>query len=102
MRTVIHGILNGLFEELIVRGFLMTEIKRFTGSGLFAVWCSVAVQVSYHFYQGAPLALSHAATFLVFAGYYAKTNRLMPVVVAHIMSDFMSILAYALRLTQFG
>ena len=56
----------------------MTEVRRFTGSMPFAIFCSVAVQVSYHFYQGGPPALAHAGGFMVLACYYAKTNRILP------------------------
>jgi len=89
-------IANGVFEEMLVRGYLMTEVKRFTGSILLAILCSVAVQVSYHFYQGGRAALSHIACFMVFAGYYAKTNRLLPPVLAHIAIDLNSLVMYGL------
>lgn len=99
MAAVFHRILNGFFEELIVRGYLMTEVRRFTGSVLLAIVCSVAVQVSYHFYQGGPHALAHAGPFLAFACYYAKTNRLLPPVLAHIAIDLNWLVMYALRPT---
>jgi membrane protease YdiL (CAAX protease family) len=99
MATVLCEFLNGFFEELIVRGYLMTEVRRFTGSVPFAIFCSVAVQVSYHFYQGGPMALAHVGGFMVFAGYYAKTNRLLPPVLAHIAIDLYALVMYALRLS---
>ena len=54
MAAVLDQIMNGAFEELIVRGYLMTEVRRFTGNILFAVFCSVGYRMSYHFYQGGP------------------------------------------------
>ena len=98
MATVLLQILIGFFEELIVRGYLMTEVKRFTGSILFAILCSVAVQTSYHFYQGGPLALAHIGGFMVFAMFYAKTNRILPVVLAHIALDLNALVMHALWL----
>jgi len=97
MAPVLGAILNGTFEELIVRGYLMTEVRRFTGSMPFAIFCSVAVQVSYHFYQGGPPALAHAGGFMVLACYYAKTNRILPPVLAHIAIDLNSLVMHALR-----
>jgi len=99
MAAVLGAIVVGFFEELIVRGYLMTEVKRLTGSMAVALICSVAVQVSYHFYQGGPEALALAGGFLAFAGYYAKTNRLLPPVLAHIALDLDSLIMYALRAT---
>jgi len=52
---------------------------------------SVALQVSYHLYQGAARAIAVAATFTVFSIYFARTRRILPVVVAHFCID-----AYAL------
>jgi membrane protease YdiL (CAAX protease family) len=98
MATVLLQILIGPFEELIVRGYLMTEVKRFTGSILFAILCSVAVQTSYHFYQGGPLALAHIGGFLVFAMFYAKTNRILPIILAHSALDLNALVMHALSL----
>ena len=99
MAAVVCEFLNGAFEELLVRGYLMTEVRRFTGSTAFAIFCSVAVQVSYHFYQGGPQALAYVGLFLILAVYYAKTNRLLPVILAHIAIDLNSLVMYALRPT---
>ena len=80
-------ILNPFFEELIVRAYLMTEISELTGSTLLAVMISVLVQTSYHLYYGLMGALSVAFIFLVFAIYYARSKRALPIVVAHELFD---------------
>lgn len=95
MAAVLVQVVNGFFEELIVRGYLMTEVRRLSGSSLFAILCSVAVQVSYHLYQGGPMALSYVGGFMVLAGYYAKTNRILPPILAHIALDLNSLVMYA-------
>ncbi len=97
MATVLDQVVNGVFEELIVRGYLMTEVRRITGSMIFAILCSVAVQCSYHLYQGGPRAFAHIGGFMVFACYYAKTNRLLPPVLAHIAMDLAAVVTHALR-----
>jgi membrane protease YdiL (CAAX protease family) len=79
--------LNPFFEELIVRGYLMTEVRELTGSTLPAILLSVAVQTSYHLYYGWTGALSLGFEFLVFSIYYARTRRLAPVIVAHELFD---------------
>ncbi len=81
--TFLTVLVNPVFEESIVRGYAMSEVKRFTGSAFLAVTVSVVLQTSYHLYQGVPAALAMASTFLVFSVYYASTKRLLPVMLAH-------------------
>jgi membrane protease YdiL (CAAX protease family) len=96
--TVLGLVLNGFFEELIVRAYLMKALRNFTNSTLLPICASVAVQISYHFYQGAPLALSYIGLFSVLAVYYSRTGRILPVILSHILVDLFSLLSYANRL----
>ena len=84
-------LLNPFFEELIVRAYLMTEIKDLTGSWPLAVAISTVVQFSYHLYYGWVGALSLSFQFLVFSIYYARTRRATPVVVAHGIFDILGL-----------
>lgn len=79
--------LNPFFEELIVRAYLMTEVRQLTNNMPAAVLVSTVLQTSYHLYQGAPLAISEGAIFLAFSLCYAKTNRVTPIVLAHLYLD---------------
>lgn len=81
-------LLNPFFEELIVRAYLMREIKALTGSTATSVISSVVLQASYHLYYGWLGALAIACLFLVFAVYYARSGRAVPVVIAHTAFDF--------------
>jgi hypothetical protein len=81
------ALVNPFFEELIVRAFLMTEVKALTGSSLLACISSVALQWSYHLYYGWDGSLSLAFTFLAFSIYFARTQRATPIVVAHGVLD---------------
>jgi membrane protease YdiL (CAAX protease family) len=83
--------LNPFFEELIVRGYLISEIFDLGGSGVLAVLASIALQMSYHLYQGFANAILIATTFTVFSVYFWKTRRIAPVILAHLCLD-----AYAL------
>ncbi len=85
--ALLFQFLNPFFEELIVRAYVMTEVKHLTNSVGKAIFVSTALQTSYHFYQGAPAALAHGATFLIFSIYYAKTNRITPIILAHLYTD---------------
>ena len=81
------ALLNPFFEELIVRAYLMTEVTELTGSTFLAVMSSTLVQASYHLYYGWMGALSIAFMFLVFAIYYARSRRALPIIVAHAVID---------------
>lgn len=82
-----YFLLTPFFEELIVRGYVMTETAEITGSAALAVAISVLLQTSYHLYYGWIGAASLAFVFLAFAIYYSRTRLLLPVVVAHSMFD---------------
>lgn len=95
--TMLFQFLNPFFEELIVRAYVMTEVKQLTNSTTKAIIISTALQTSYHFYQGVPMAFAHGATFLVWSVYYAKTNRITPVILAHLYADVSGTLWYWFR-----
>jgi membrane protease YdiL (CAAX protease family) len=98
LATIAFQFINPFYEELIVRAYLMTEIRQLTNSMSRAVIISTLLQMSYHFYQGAPLAFSEGACFLVLSIYYARTNRITPVILAHLYMDVWGTLAFMLRL----
>jgi membrane protease YdiL (CAAX protease family) len=87
-----YCLLNPFFEELIVRGYLMTEIMDLTGSPALAVALSVLVQSSYHLYYGWAGAIALSFQFLIFALYYTRSRRLLPVIVAHGFFDIYGLL----------
>jgi membrane protease YdiL (CAAX protease family) len=84
-------LVNPVFEEMIVRAYLMTEIRELTGSATLAAVLSVGVQVSYHLYYGWQGALMLIFPFLVFAVYYARTRNATPALLAHGITDAISI-----------
>lgn len=95
--TIVFQFVNPFFEELIVRAYLMTEVRQLTNSATKAVILSTALQTGYHFYQGVPMALADGGLFLLFSIYYAKTNRITPVILAHLFFDVSGTLSYAIR-----
>jgi membrane protease YdiL (CAAX protease family) len=84
-------LLNPFFEELIVRAYLMTEVKDLTGSWTWSIVISTVVQFSYHLYYGWVGALSLSFQFLIFSIYYARTRRATPIVVAHGIFDVLGL-----------
>lgn len=88
---LIYGLINPFKEELIARAYVMSEARFLTGRWWGAIVVSVALQVSYHFYQGVFAALSYIALFLVFSLYYARTRLILPVILAHLYFDLLSL-----------
>ncbi|HLW52844.1 MAG TPA: type II CAAX endopeptidase family protein [Candidatus Angelobacter sp.] len=85
-------LLNPVFEETLVRGYLMTELTELRRSVFVAALVSVAVQTSYHLYYGLFGALVVGCGLSVFAFFYATTRRLMPVIVAHMAWDLTALI----------
>lgn len=83
--------LNPFFEELIVRGYLMSELMSLGINGAAAALISVAVQMSYHLYQGFANGIMLVIIFSIFSIYFRRTGRIAPVILAHFCID-----AYAL------
>jgi membrane protease YdiL (CAAX protease family) len=81
--TYIFVLVNPVFEEMIVRAFMMSETIALTGSSVLAVLLSLLLQTTYHLYQGLPYALGAGVIFLVFSIHYARTRRIAPVIIAH-------------------
>src|SRR5450755_4229414 len=54
---VLWVLLNPFHEELLVRAFLISETEAIYRSTTLAISASVALQTSYHLYQGLPIAL---------------------------------------------
>jgi membrane protease YdiL (CAAX protease family) len=85
--TIVFVCVNPLFEELIVRGYTMSEVTALGGSRNFAIFVSVLLQMSYHVYQGLLRAIGLTAVFLVFSIYFSRERRIIPIVIAHFWSD---------------
>jgi membrane protease YdiL (CAAX protease family) len=92
---VLYVLLTPLFEELIVRAYVMTEVGRLAKSSAIAVLISVLLQTSYHLYYGWYGAVSLAFMFLVFAVYYSRTRDVFPVIVAHAALDYLMVISFA-------
>ena len=90
--AVPFAIINPFFEELIVRAYLISELEYLTGRTWLAGLASVALQVSYHLYQGWFPALCYVGLFGVFTLYYIRARRITPVIFAHMIDDLSTVL----------
>ena len=86
------SILNPIFEESVLSGYVVTALKRRT-TWQVAVAASVALRVLCHIYQG------FGAIFIVLFGFvlaawYVRYGRLWPLIVAHVFYDFFPLMAH--------
>ncbi len=79
------SLVNGLYEEVFLLGFLQAGMRRYGGET--ALLTVLLVRTSYHLYQG-PGGTLFAATFGAVVGYYyLKTGKLWPAIFAHMTGD---------------
>jgi membrane protease YdiL (CAAX protease family) len=90
--VIAASIINPLFEELFVCGYVVTALRERRGFWT-AVNVSIAIRLLYHLYQGPIGVLSIIPLGFVFAYWYARTGRLWPLIVAHAIFDFFGLLA---------
>jgi membrane protease YdiL (CAAX protease family) len=93
---VLAALKNALLEEVIVVGYLVERLERLGWPLAAVVVTSSVVRASYHAYQGYGPILGNAVMGVVFALYYLRSRRVMPLVVAHTLLDIVAFVGYAL------
>ena len=79
-----------ILEETIVVGYLVTRLEQLKWGIPAILIASALLRGSYHLYQGWPMALGNVAMGLVFAFVFIKRRRLLPLMIAHFLLDFVS------------
>lgn len=87
------SIVNPIFEEVFLCGYLMTVLKDRFGTWT-AINVSVGIRLVCHLYQGVVGVLAIVPIGLIFAGYFAHKGRLWPLIVAHILFDFFAFASF--------
>jgi membrane protease YdiL (CAAX protease family) len=85
------SVVNGVFEEVFVAGYAITALQQARGMWI-AINVSTAVRVLYHLYQGPFAFLTIVPMGLLFGYFYARTRRLWPLIVAHVLLDIVGLL----------
>jgi membrane protease YdiL (CAAX protease family) len=93
---VLSALENALLEETVAVGYLSERLRDLRWRGPAVVAASALLRGSYHLYQGWGPFLGNAVMGVVFAEYYRRTRRVMPLVVAHWVMDIVSFVGYAL------
>jgi membrane protease YdiL (CAAX protease family) len=93
---VLSALQNALLEEVIAVGYLMERLRTFRWSPVAVVAASAVLRGSYHLYQGFGPFVGNMVMGVVFAEYYRRRRRVMPLVVAHTLLDVVAFVGYAL------
>ncbi|MBU5422426.1 CPBP family intramembrane metalloprotease [Cellulomonas hominis] len=93
---VLAAVQNALLEEVVVVGYLMERLRELRWRTPAILATSALVRGSYHLYQGIGPFVGNVVMGLVFAEYYRRRRRTMPLVVAHTVLDVVAFVGYAL------
>jgi uncharacterized protein len=80
------SVVNGIFEELFVAGYIITSLAARRGMWM-AINVSVVVRLLYHMYQGPIGIMTVVPMGLLFGYVYTRTRQLWPLMVAHVILD---------------
>lgn len=85
---------NGILEEIVVTGFLLTRLAQMGWSRQRALAVEAVVRGSYHLYQGYGGFAGNLVMGLVFGWWFQRTGRVLPLVIAHFLLDAVSFVGY--------
>jgi uncharacterized protein len=83
---IFASIINSMFEEFFVCGYLIHFLKKLNNLWI-AVIISTFIRTLYHLYQPIQGIVAILSLGFIFGLFYAKSNRLWSVVVAHAFFD---------------
>ena len=84
------SVVNGIFEELFVVAYIVVALSERRGMWV-AINASVVVRLLYHLYQGPIGVITIVPMGLLFAYVYARTRKLWPLIVAHVLLDIIGL-----------
>ena len=93
---ILSALQNAILEEVIVVGYLMTRLRQWGMSTVAIVACSAVLRGSYHLYQGFGAFVGNAVMGVVFALFFLRYKRVMPLIVAHSVLDIAAFVGYQL------
>jgi membrane protease YdiL (CAAX protease family) len=93
---ILSAIQNAVLEEVIVVGYLVIRLRSFGWRPVQVVLTSAILRGSYHLYQGFGAFVGNAVMGVVFALFYLRFKRVMPLIVAHSLLDIAAFVGYTL------
>jgi membrane protease YdiL (CAAX protease family) len=99
---VLSALQNGIVEEVIVVGYLLTRLEQAQWRVPAAIAVSALVRGTYHLYQGFGGFVGNVVMGVVFALVWRRTRRVGPLVVAHTLIDVVAFIGYAMLKGRVG
>lgn len=93
---ILAAVQNSLLEEVVGLGYLMTRLRELGWGAAAAVGAHALLRGSYHLYQGLGGFIGNAIMGVIFALFYLRFKRVMPLVVAHTLLDVGAFVGYTL------
>jgi membrane protease YdiL (CAAX protease family) len=93
---VLQAAKNAVLEEVIVVGYLVTRLRNLRWSTPAILAASAVLRGSYHLYQGFGPFVGNAVMGLIFAEWFRRGGRVMPLIIAHTILDVVSFVGYDL------
>lgn len=93
---ILSALQNGLLEEVLVTGYLLTRLRKLGVRPAYAVAISAVLRGSYHLYQGFGGFLGNAVMGVIFATLFLRWKRATPMIIAHTLIDAVAFVGYAL------
>ena len=93
---VLSALQNGLLEEVLVIGYLLTRFRRLGVSPFWAVTMAAVLRGSYHLYQGFGGFAGNAVMGVIFGVLFLRWRRTTPMIIAHTLIDGVAFIGYAL------
>ena len=87
---------NGLLEEVLVTGYLLTRLRQLGMNPWAAVAISATLRGSYHLYQGFGGFIGNAIMGVIFGTLFLRWRRATPMIIAHTLIDAVAFIGYAL------
>ena len=86
---------NGMLEETLVLGYLLTRLDQLGTKPGVAVSISAMLRGSYHLYQGLGGFLGNMAMGVVFGVLFRRWRRATPMIIAHTLIDGVAFIGYS-------
>jgi membrane protease YdiL (CAAX protease family) len=94
--VVLGAARSAVLEEVIVAGYLLRRLDQLGWRPNTALAASALLRASYHLYQGWGGFIGNLAMGLLFGRFYQRTQRTVPLIVAHFLIDAAAGLGYLL------
>src|SRR3984893_5730687 len=92
---VLSAAQNGIVEEVIVVGYLLSRLDKLGVKPGAAIAISAVIRGSYHLSQGAGAFVGNAAMGVIFGLFYRRYGRVTPLIIAHTLIDAVTFVGYA-------